>query len=395
MAPGDDSSTQPAPTPAATSTTYIALPASRDPGVFSGKDGEDVDDWISLYEHVSRNNRWDPTIMLANALFYLGGTPRVWFRTHEDEITSWDSLKQKLRDLFGNPYGHQLAAQRALSGRVQTSTEPYVTYIQDVLALCRKVDAHMTEPDKVSHILKGIADDAFNLLVFNNVATVDAVIKECRRLELAKSRRIDQQFARLPNTPATSSCADAPRPNNTGDVTRIVRREIEAAYPAAFDSSSSNAPAVTVSLIQAVVRQEFANMGLHTVCSAHRPDTHPASSITPRPTSYYPPRFRNPSEWRTADDKPICFHCRRIGHISRHCRSRWSSPTRSTYTAYSRPGGPSRPYAARSDNAATDSPAPNRPYSRSPSPQRRQSRSPQPRRSYSPTPFGRRSQPEN
>ncbi|XP_070391256.1 uncharacterized protein [Dermacentor albipictus] len=265
MAPGDDNSTPPAPTPAATSTTYIALPAPRDPGAFSGKDREDVEDWISLYEHVSRNNRWDSTVMLANVVFYLVGTPRVWFRMHEDELTSWYSLKQKLRDFFGNPYGHQLAAQKALSSRVQTSPESYVTYIQDVLALCRKVDAHMTESHKVSHILKGIADDAFHLLIFNDVVTVDAVIEECRRLELAKSRRIDQQFARLPNTSASSSCADAPRPNNTADVTRIVRREIEAAYPAAFDSSRSNAPAVMVSLIQAVVRQEFANMSLHTI----------------------------------------------------------------------------------------------------------------------------------
>ncbi|XP_065296168.2 uncharacterized protein [Dermacentor albipictus] len=57
MAPGDDNSTTPAPTPAATSTTYITIPARRDPGAFSGKDGEDIDDWISLHEHVSRNNR--------------------------------------------------------------------------------------------------------------------------------------------------------------------------------------------------------------------------------------------------------------------------------------------------------------------------------------------------
>ncbi|XP_070394113.1 uncharacterized protein [Dermacentor albipictus] len=292
MAPGGDNSAPPAPTPAATKATYLTLPAPRDPGVFSGKDGEDVEDWISLYEHVSSNNRWYPTIMLAKVVFYLGGTPRVLLRTHEEELSTWDSLKQNLRDFFGNPYCHQLAAQKALSGRVQTSAEPYVTYNQDVLALCHKVDTHMTESDKVSHILKGIADDSFNLLVFNNAATVDAVIKECRRLELAKSRRIDQQFARLPNTPATSSCADVPHPNNTGDITRIVWPEIEATYPSAFDSSPTSAPAVTVSLIQALVRQEFESMGVHTLCSARRPDNHPAPSIPPYPASSYPPHLR-------------------------------------------------------------------------------------------------------
>lgn len=112
----------------------------RDSGIFSGTDGKDAEDWIRLHER-GTNNRWDPTVMLANVVFYLVGTPRVWLRTHEDELTSWDMLKQKFWDLFGNPHSHQLATKKALSSRVLTSRKPYVTWIQQVLALCRKVDA--------------------------------------------------------------------------------------------------------------------------------------------------------------------------------------------------------------------------------------------------------------
>lgn len=36
------------------------------------------------------------------------------------------------------------------------------------------------------------------------------------------------------------------------------------------------------------------------------------------------PRYRNPADWRTRDDRPICFYCGRIGHISCHCRA-WSN----------------------------------------------------------------------
>lgn len=122
--------------------------------------------------------------------------------------------------------------------------------------LCAAKLTHATEPDMVSHILKVSVDDTFNFFVFNNEATVDAAIKECCWLKPAKSRHVNQQFARLSSTSATSSCADAPHPNNTSDVSRNLRREIEAAYPAAFESSSANKPAVTVSLIRAVVCQE-------------------------------------------------------------------------------------------------------------------------------------------
>lgn len=135
--------------------------------------------------------------MLANVIFYLGGTPRVWHQTHDDEITSWDSFKEKLRELFGDPMGRKVAARKALASRVQTSTEPYVSYILDVLALCRKADDTMSEADKVAHVLKGIADDAFNLLVFGNVSTIDAIIKNAvalNRLRAAVSHTTSRGY---------------------------------------------------------------------------------------------------------------------------------------------------------------------------------------------------------
>ncbi|XP_040066951.3 uncharacterized protein LOC120840460 [Ixodes scapularis] len=168
--------------------------------------------------------------MLANVIFYLRDTARTWFETHEEELTSWDLCKAKLQDLFGRPTGRKLSAKRKLASRVQTSTESYVTYIQDVLSLCRKANPEMPEIERMEHILKGIADDAFQLLVIKDCSTVDDVLKECRRFEAAKTRRIAHKFNRLPNTPATSSCEDPD--TNTERITKIVRREPEAMMPA-------------------------------------------------------------------------------------------------------------------------------------------------------------------
>lgn len=388
----------------ASTTPFVIVSHPREPRMFTGTDDTDVDDWLSLFERVSAHNRWDPTIMLANVVFYLQeeSPARKWFETNETDLTSWEVFKTKLREVFGKPLGRQVAARNKLASRAQTSTESYVAYIQDVLALCSKADNTMSEADKVGHILKGIADDAFHLLICKDCATVDSIIKECRRFEEAKGRRIAHNFARLPHTAATSSCEDGllparlPRPQDpvpsSADITKIVRREIEAMAPTtAAPYMPDRTDLQTVAVIQAVVRDEIANMGLHPVCAVSSPFGQAFRS--PRlPTERPPPRYprRNPAEWRTPDDKPICFHCSRAGHIARYCRSRQDSFFRNSYAGYSprppfgysddRPNSfPSRPEL----NPTTLNSPPTR-FNRSPSPQRRQSRSPQPRRS-SPT----------
>lgn len=264
----------------------VVLSHPRDPGTFCGTDDVDIEDWVAMYERVSSHNRWDPTLMLANVIFYLKGTARVWFETHEADLTSWDICKQKLRDLFGKPIGRQLAAKTDLASRAQTATESYLSYIQDVLALCLKADSKMSDADKVGHVLKGIADDAFTLLVFANCKTVDEIITECRRFEQAKSRRIAPRFSRLPNTAATSSCEDlfdlpSLQPSSTtANITRIVRRELEAISPAVVPPQAPANTMATISLIQSVVRQEFANMGIGPGTSVRRPDVSPICPVT-------------------------------------------------------------------------------------------------------------------
>lgn len=257
----------------------------------------------------------------------------------------------------------------------------------------------MTESDKVSHVLKGIADDAFHLLICKDCVTVDSIVKECRRFEQAKGRRIARQFTRLPNTAATSSCEQVPvhplEPATPEHLTKIVRREIEAMTPAAGPLYAPETSVPTISLIQAVVREEISNLGLPTICSVNRAPTMQIPPPISRQNEFVPPAYRSrrPSEWRTPDDKPICFNCCRAGHIARYCRSRWMSSPRPPFfdsrsTNIYPPFEDQRPRSSPRSQQDYDASSP-RYSARSPSPQRRQSRSPQPRRPLSPTSYRR------
>ncbi|GFU02268.1 CCHC-type domain-containing protein [Trichonephila clavipes] len=48
------------------------------------------------------------------------------------------------------------------------------------------------------------------------------------------------------------------------------------------------------------------------------------------PVQKFPPEPRKTDVWRTADNRPVCFHCGRPGHVMRYCRERLSLTTLET-----------------------------------------------------------------
>lgn len=201
--------------------------------------------------------------MLANVILYLKDTARAWFETHEAQLASRELCKSKLQELLGKPVGRERLAENPLATRAQSEMESYMTYIQDIRSLCQKADGTMFDSTKVEYILKGIADDALNLLVFTNCTTVADVVTACRRFEQTKSRRKTRNFQRVPNTSSTSLCettfiASGP---STEEKTRIVWCKLSAMLPpnvAPRTTTITSFPS-SLYLMQAVVRREISN----------------------------------------------------------------------------------------------------------------------------------------
>ncbi|GFY03253.1 CCHC-type domain-containing protein [Trichonephila clavipes] len=98
------------------------------------------------------------------------------------------------------------------------------------------------------------------------------------------------------------------------------------------------------------------------------------------PVQKFPPEPRKTDVWRTADNRPVCFHCGRPGHVMRYCRERrLSLTTRNRRRNFDDVGTEEEIRRPNSSRRFTPSPTRGRSLIRryrSPSPYRRSSQSP-------------------
>lgn len=191
----------------------IVTSPPRDPGNFFGTHHQGVDEWLQLHKLVGEKDTWDQTMMMENLILFFERTAKAWFNNNVGELTSREVCKTMLRKLFGISAVCKQATKKhfvRMSGH--SSTGAYLAYTQDVLTICRKIHTTMTGADKVAHVLKGIANDLY-LLVLEGCSSVQDLIKECRCYQGAKGRHIANYFTRLPNTAVTYVGTSVLRPS--------------------------------------------------------------------------------------------------------------------------------------------------------------------------------------
>ncbi|XP_077530893.1 uncharacterized protein LOC144142936 [Haemaphysalis longicornis] len=180
----------------------------RDPASFSGLDDRDVEDWLSTFERISTHNKWDDAMKLNNVGFSFTHLAELWFNNHRREMSTWAEFKERFMKAFGRPEVRKLQAEQRLRVRAQKTGEYFMSYIEDVVDLCKRVDPSMLETEKVKHILKGIDDDAFQMLLSKDPRTVSDVIRLCQSYDELRKQRA---FTRRPlgqNEPLASLAVD-------------------------------------------------------------------------------------------------------------------------------------------------------------------------------------------
>lgn len=365
--------------------------SQRDPPVFSGLRGEDVEEWLDSYDRTSACNYWDEAHKLRYVPFYLKEVAKTWYHNHERDFPDWSAFTVQLRQIFGTSTGRSEVAKQKLATRIQGPDESYTSYIEDVLALCRRAQKDMPEADRIRQVMKGINSVAFNALVMQSPTTVQDIITTCQRLDALYSMR-------LPHASYDTRL--------TGEhelralIRTIVREELHSFVPASAPTSPARSPPPN---LREIIKDELASMT--SVARApppvplHVPTYAEVVSRPPPPTppvttdvvydhlaamaAKAPPQPHFPA-WRPT--RPVCYYCGIRGHISRFCRRRQQDERRG-YSSYE------SDRAARSDPYVPGTYIPS--SRRSPSPplshgEPRSSRSP---RRRSPSPFRRTTSP--
>ncbi|GFS56572.1 CCHC-type domain-containing protein [Trichonephila inaurata madagascariensis] len=141
--------------------TPTILVELRKPTIFRGEPGQDPIKWLNKPN----------------------GTARKWYENNEDSFTSWTLLENGLKAAFGDTQTHVRRARDRLKSRAQKPGECIQSYMQDVLELCKQAEPNMSEEDKVSHLMKGVAEDLFQALLARDVQTSGDFTRWCLHIE--------------------------------------------------------------------------------------------------------------------------------------------------------------------------------------------------------------------
>lgn len=312
----------------------------REPRTFTGKPGDDVEEWLSHYQRVSRANGWNAASQLSHVGLFLDGSALVWFENHEDTLTTWDQFMEEIKKCFGDPATKKKRAEQMLSQRAQACGETCRTYIEEVLKLCKCVDTNMTEEDKVGHILKGIAEDVYHFLIGKeSLESVADVIGHCRTFEALKTRRITTKFGRLANVTTVATvdvCQDSVPTDLSSTIRLIVREELRRHLYAPLNAREPPCDTPSTSInATSFEERSYSNRGPQLrapppassyVEPPHAPHSRYGYNSHPPPfasqweqSAAYP---QHPATFPMPRERPVCYQCGVRGHIARFCPMR-------------------------------------------------------------------------
>ncbi|UYV75834.1 hypothetical protein LAZ67_13001501 [Cordylochernes scorpioides] len=145
-------------------------------------------------------------------------------------------IMRALGETFGQQEEEIKKAEGLLKIRAQKANESSESYIQEVLYLCQLIDPRMDNETKLGHLMKGVAEDVYQILIARDVDNVEQFLRQGRKIELLNKRRITtKKNEGLPNV-ASMACEED---NLSSLMRRIVQEEVQRAFAQPMHTTDS------------------------------------------------------------------------------------------------------------------------------------------------------------
>ncbi|GFX03002.1 CCHC-type domain-containing protein [Trichonephila clavipes] len=249
----------------------------RSPSTFRGAPGEDTLKWLKEYDRVANFNKWDDMMCLANVYFFLDGTARQWYVNNEDALDSWEAFKNGLSGLFGD-------RQKYTREKGRTTTKmPSPAFRREYTVLHTKC---------IRTLPRGPVDE--------------------------RNQRHSKRKQRQANVVPVASLTDE---TDLVSLIHTIVREVHRLVNQTQESLDSD-PQSLEEIVQDEVERVLAPVSTKPTETRPRPTYAAVTRKYRAPVQKFPPEPRKTDVWRTADNRPVCFHCGRPGHVMRYCRER-------------------------------------------------------------------------
>lgn len=269
------------------------------PPAFKGTPDEDINDWLKLYERYAAAMGWNNTQKVNSLVISLQGEARQWYVTQlrgsaAPAEESWANWQKALQRDFGGEHIQDWAFIQLQERRQQAEETPQ-QYVSSMLQLCSRANPAMTDPEKVRCLLRGLRPEMMERVAITNPRTPAEFLQHLQRLThvgaMARHALLTMPTHPLPGFAASPALATF----HAGEERQRV----------AAPSTSQDTAAILGALQDS----------LRTLTTA-------IERMGQTQSQRFPVR-----RVRGQGGQPVCFHCRRPGHIMRQCQQRFPQPT--------------------------------------------------------------------
>ncbi|GFQ97172.1 retrotrans_gag domain-containing protein [Trichonephila clavata] len=200
-----------------------------------------------------------PTYQQKGSLSTFRGTPEEdhlkWLKEYDrvTKLNNWDDMMRASLIFISSLMALRSSADEQLKSRSQRSGEITQSYIQSVLN--QEVNPLKTDDEKVSKLMKGIAEDIYGALLTKEINTPADFIKWCNYIEDMKQERIRRRFERLPNVAHVAAMEN--EPDFVSVIRRIVQEEFHRMISQTREPILYSEPYPQTQLLKEVVQDEI------------------------------------------------------------------------------------------------------------------------------------------